>query len=289
MGKFVIQDKTGETNMATNGQLMTIVAYRGCRDLDVRFEDGTLVLHKRYDLFRNGTIPNPNAPAKLGIKPIESRVGESTTNVQGLKMTITEYINRRDITVRFEDGTELKHRRYEKFLKGGIQNPNYKFKAGRVSHNFHIGEEITNRYGEHMKIIEYTNYTHIKVQFDDGAITSSTYSHFLEQQICNPNKDYHDHSGKSFMSKIGIEMTVIEGSGTGEHKVRFDTGYERTVKAYQTIQHGQVKHPLPYQVGSVIMDKKAYIYKGIGNFYCHCTKCGVKDILTVAEIKDHKC
>lgn len=288
MGKFVIQDKTGETNMATNGQLMTIVAYRGCRDLDVRFEDDTLVLHKRYDLFCKGTIPNPNAPAILGIKFIKSRVGESTTNVQGLKMTITEYINRRDIAVRFEDGTELKHRRYEKFLKGRIQNPNYKFKAGRVPHNFHIGEEITNRYGEHMKIIEYTNYDHIKVQFDDDTITSSTYGHFLAG-ICNPNKDYHDHSSNSFMSNIGIKMTVIKGSGHKEHKVRFDTGYERTVKSYGAIQRGQVKHPLPYQVGSVIMDKKAYIYNGIGNFYCHCTKCGVEDILTVEEMKNHKC
>ena len=58
-------DRTGETNIATNGQVMTIVKYRGCNDIDIQFEDETIVKHKQYTNFKKGTIQNPNFNKKI--------------------------------------------------------------------------------------------------------------------------------------------------------------------------------------------------------------------------------
>ena len=38
----------------------TIIAYRNSQDIDVQFEDGTIVKHKRIGNFRGGHIANPN-------------------------------------------------------------------------------------------------------------------------------------------------------------------------------------------------------------------------------------
>ena len=43
-----------------NGQIMTIIAYRNAVDLDVQFEDGTIVKNKQYDKFKKGQIKNLN-------------------------------------------------------------------------------------------------------------------------------------------------------------------------------------------------------------------------------------
>ena len=40
---MAFKDRTGEVNRATNGMLMRIEIYRNNHDIDVLFEDGTLV------------------------------------------------------------------------------------------------------------------------------------------------------------------------------------------------------------------------------------------------------
>lgn len=53
-------DRIGETNIALNGQVMTIIEYRGCKNIDIQFEDGTIVKNKSYSCFERGKIRNPN-------------------------------------------------------------------------------------------------------------------------------------------------------------------------------------------------------------------------------------
>lgn len=62
-----IKDRTGETNYSYYGQLMTIVKYRNATDLDVEFEDGTIVKHKHYRNFVGRCIRNPNRPSVYNI------------------------------------------------------------------------------------------------------------------------------------------------------------------------------------------------------------------------------
>lgn len=51
--------KVGEINVAKNGMSMEIIAYRDNNDIDVKFEDGTIVKGKTYLSFKRGTISLP--------------------------------------------------------------------------------------------------------------------------------------------------------------------------------------------------------------------------------------
>ena len=53
-------NKVGYNN---NGERMTIVRYGGNADIDVRFDDGTIVEHKQYNDFKKGKIKNPYFPS----------------------------------------------------------------------------------------------------------------------------------------------------------------------------------------------------------------------------------
>lgn len=65
LGQHVLKDKyknkyLGMSIMNKNGQMMTIVKYRKSSDIDVQFEDGTIVYHQRIDQFKERRIVNPN-------------------------------------------------------------------------------------------------------------------------------------------------------------------------------------------------------------------------------------
>ena len=49
-------NRVGETAVASNGMLMTIIAYRNTNDIDIQFEDGTILYHKQYNKFSRGQI-----------------------------------------------------------------------------------------------------------------------------------------------------------------------------------------------------------------------------------------
>lgn len=57
-------NKVGYNN---NGERMTIVRYGGNADIDVRFDDGTIVEHKQYNDFKKGKIKNPYFPSLFGV------------------------------------------------------------------------------------------------------------------------------------------------------------------------------------------------------------------------------
>jgi len=59
-------DRTGEVRKMNNGMTAKIVAYRSSRDIDIQFEDGTIVYNKTYGSFKKGLIANPNYKIKNG-------------------------------------------------------------------------------------------------------------------------------------------------------------------------------------------------------------------------------
>lgn len=113
-------NRLGETRMMNCGMEATIIRYGKYSDIDVRFEDGVIVEHKRYRAFENGNIANPN---------FNPRLGETKMMNCGMEATIIRYGGSADIDVRFEDGIVVEHREYREFEKGGIINPNIKATA----------------------------------------------------------------------------------------------------------------------------------------------------------------
>lgn len=109
MGKI---NRTGETKNNNQGLSMKIIRYGGTEDIDVEFEDGTIVYGRAYGNFRKGAIKYPDI----------KREGESSINSQGLKMKIIRYGNCEDVDVEFEDGITVKNMTYQNFKKGTIKN-----------------------------------------------------------------------------------------------------------------------------------------------------------------------
>ena len=126
--KVSAEDRLGEIRMMNCGMEATIIRYGKYIDIDVRFEDGTVVKHKSYGKFKKGGIANPSTTA-------ENRLGETRMMNCGMKATIIRYENNRDIDVRFEDGKVVGHKAYGTFKKGEIAHQSLNLNYG--SKDFH--------------------------------------------------------------------------------------------------------------------------------------------------------
>ena len=62
-----IKDRTGETRVNNDGEEMRIIRYGGANDIDVRFDDGTVIKNRTYEHFKKGNIKNPMTPSVYGV------------------------------------------------------------------------------------------------------------------------------------------------------------------------------------------------------------------------------
>lgn len=168
-------NRVGETVQANCGMMMTIIAYRNSNDIDVQFENGTVVRNRDYWSFKKGSIGN-----RKNEELMVSRVGETRMMNCGKEATIISYRKSDDIDVSFSDGTIVKNRMYQSFVKGKIAYP-----TERANH---VGEERRMNNGQ-LAIIENWRYNYdIDVRFEDGTfVANKSYKSFKEGSIRNPN------------------------------------------------------------------------------------------------------
>ena len=224
----------GETSIANNGQMMTIIAYRGNTDIDVQFEDKTIVTNKSYDSFLKGYIANPN----LKKERLESYNGETNMATNGQIMTIIAYRGANDIDVQFEDKTIVTNKSYNSFLKGHIANPNLE-KEKLESYN---GETNMATNGQMMTIIAYRGAFDIDVQFEDETIvTNKEYAHFQKGKIANPN--FKPHKGETSIATNGQMMTIIAYRGYTDIDIQFEDNTIVTNKKYDSFLKGYIANP----------------------------------------------
>ena len=113
----VREDRLGEVRVMNCGLKAKIIAYRHSTDIDVMFEDGTIVRNRTYRHFVNGGIAKDR-----GI--LRSRIGEERVMNCGKKARIIDYRLGKDIDVMFEDGTKVTNVTYANFVNGDIRHPN---------------------------------------------------------------------------------------------------------------------------------------------------------------------
>lgn len=308
--QFTIVDRTGETATALNGQKMTIVAYRSSRDMDVQFEDGTIVTGIRYTSFLDKSVKNPNCltkregrPNKEELKKLaKTRLGETVTATNGQKMTIINYRKSTDIDVRFEDGTVVEHRTYLNFKKGRIANPSTDIKSVQRRHltekekkkiialaktgkttaeiairlnrpesgirqtisgaefadehraaikdlqnRTKVGETSYSENGQKMTIIACRGVTDIDVQFEDGNIACGrSYRDFTRGWIRNPGESYSfikDRTGETKTTEDGQVMTISRYGNSRDIDVTFGDGSVIEHTSYNNFIKGYLKNP----------------------------------------------
>ena len=116
------RSKVGERLNSINhnklGEIFKIIRYKNARDIDVQFEDGSIVKNKKYTEFEKGSILKDNWIYKY--------LNEEKINNQGCLMKIIN-INKKvdDIDIQFIDkyGYISKNKTYSNFKNGSINNP----------------------------------------------------------------------------------------------------------------------------------------------------------------------
>ena len=228
-------NRVGETNIATNGQKMTIIAYRNYNDIDIQFEDRTIVYHKSYDKFKKGIIKNPNYNPQF----LENRIGEISLSKNGQKMKIIAYRSAADIDVQFEDGTIVYNKSYNNFKKGYISNPNYS----------RIGEKRKANNCQWMEIIEWFAYKNITVKFEDGTVVKNrAYGCFKKGEIANPNYRKRpsrliNRIGEKRKANNGQKMTIIAYRNCKDIDIQFEDGTIVYNKCYREFKKGNIGNP----------------------------------------------
>lgn len=284
--KVSAEARLGETRMMNCGMEATIIRYGGATDIDIRFEDGKVVVHKKYDQFKKGEIANPNM--KVSAK---NRLGETRMMNCGMKATIIRYGNAGDIDVRFEDRAIAKRKGYREFKKGKIANPNIKTSAENC-----LGETQMMNCGMKATIIRYNGVRDIDVRFEDGTIVGSkTYNAFKKGSIANQNikTSAENCLGETRMMNCGMETTIIRYNTSKDIDVRFGDGTVVKYRTYNQFKKGEIAHQsLSLNNGSKdfhgFICRRGFIDEDRTLYECICKHCGLEDVLTPQEMMEHE-
>ena len=279
-------DRLGETRMMNCGMEATIIQYKNAMDIDVRFEDGSVVEHKAYGNFKRGGIVNPNIRAF-----VKDRLGETRMMNCGMEATIIRYESAKDMDVCFKDGAIVEHRKYDSFKRGEIANPNMK-----VSAKNRLGETRMMNCGMKATIIRYGNNGDIDVRFEDRTIAKRKgYGDFKKGKIANPNikTSAENRLGETWMMNCGMEATIIRYGGCNDIDVRFEDGAVAKHKLYDPFKKSKIAHPsISQKDGSKdfhgFICKQGFKDEDRTLYECICKHCGLEDVLTPQEMIKHE-
>ena len=279
-------DRLGETRMMNCGMEATIIQYKNAMDIDVRFEDGSVVEHKAYGNFKRGGIVNPNIRAF-----VKDRLGETRMMNCGMEATIIRYESAKDMDVCFKDGAIVEHRKYDSFKRGEIANPNMK-----VSAKNRLGETRMMKCGMEATIIRYNRCDNINVRFEDGAVVKHRkYREFKKGEIANPNikTSAENRLGETRMMNCGMKATIIRYGKYSDIDVRFEDGAVAKHKLYDPFKKSKIAHPsISQKDGSKdfhgFICKQGFKDEDRTLYECICKHCGLEDVLTPQEMIEHE-
>lgn len=129
------QAHIGQTKLMRCGLNATIIAYRNAKDIDVRFENGTVRKHMDISRFNKCEI---SIKSKLKAK---NYLGQTRLMKCGMYATVIAYRKYKDIDVQFEDGTMQQHVHLRNFNQGWISHPTNilfnKYEISKIAFAFH--------------------------------------------------------------------------------------------------------------------------------------------------------
>ena len=277
-------DRVGETRVMKCGMEAIIIRYGGATDIDVRFEDGTVVKNRWYGNFKKGEIANPNIKTFT-----EVRLGETRIMNCGMEATIIRYGGATDIDVRFEDGAVAKNKAYGEFKRSNIAHPS-------TTAENRLGETRMMSCGMKATIIRYENADDINICFEDGKVVEhKTYRAFKKGYIAHQNTNVSAEArlGETRKMSCGMEATIIRYEGATDIDVRFEDGTVVKHGVYGNFKKGEIAHEsLSQKRGSKdfhgFICKQGFKDEDRTLYECICKHCGLEDVLTPQEMMEHE-
>lgn len=166
-----------ETQLNNQGLLMKIIEYQHSNDMDVQFEDGTIVYHVSYRNFKDGRI-RKRAEQEL---PNVKYLNQKAIADNGMNVKIIHYQTHQNITVQFEDGTIIKSSMMQ-FKKGRIHYPTEPI-------------ELQMKNGLKAKMVRRIDKDHGDFLFEDGYLAKNKVkANFRKGFISHPKRPISIHS-----------------------------------------------------------------------------------------------
>lgn len=246
----------GMEKVMSCGMKATIIAYRNTLDIDVRFEDGTVVEHKTIHSFKTGYIKNPNIAnymSKTG------RVGDRSIANNGMSMTIIKYISRDNMTVRFDDGFIKEGVSYSNFINGRVAHDGVSTMIERYSSK-HLHERNKMLNGLWAEIIAYRSTKDIDVRFDNGVVVKNrSYNKFNKGLIALPL----NRLGQVIVTSCGLKAKIAGYRSVDDLDILYEDGCKREHTSIRIFNSGS--HPLFVTSGRGLHIRKGYSFCGFTN------------------------
>lgn len=159
----------------------------------------------------------------------KNRENEERIMQNGMKAQIKTYKNNKDVDIIFEDGYEVKGKRYIDFKNGLIKHDKYNSQTERHKQN-RLHEKRTMNCGMECEITEYINAQNISVQFADGyEVKNKTYSSFKDGRIFNKNLsqtkiDKQNRENLEKIMKCGLKCKIVTYKNYRDITVVFENG-----------------------------------------------------------------
>lgn len=114
-----------------------------------------------------------------------------------------------------------------------------------------LGKENINKQGFKMTVIDYIDYEHITVQFEDGLTKNTSFSEFRKGNVCNTNYKEAAHTplkiermNEMSYNKNGEKMYIKEYNNCADILVEFCDEYHGQVHtSYESFRKGLVRNP----------------------------------------------
>lgn len=244
-------DRINTISINRFGEELKLIRYGNARDIDVEFEDGTVLYSRVYEDFKNGAILKPNWI-------YNKYLNEEKYNTQGCLMKIIK-INRtlHDIDIQFIDKNMaiLEHQQYSNFKRGTIRNPYFPsvFNYGYVgeslidvkSYNYWHGilqrcysKEYHKKKPsyENCKVCEeWLNYSNFKVWFDENYYDIEEQLDLDKDILSKENKIYSPETCLLIPKRINLlyntnsntMIGVNQSKGCKTYKASISKGKDR--------------------------------------------------------------
>ena len=280
MPKNAAEKYLGMTRTMKCGMKATIIAYRHCNDIDVKFENGLVREHLTSNAFKTGDI----STRPRGLK--KDYIEQTRMMNCGMNATCIAYRKGIDIDIQFENGFIRKHTSISSFKLGEISPK--PFINGK---KHYTGMTRTMNCGIKATIIEYRERNDIDIQFEDSTISKHKRIYDFNKGTIKPKQDYSAYYlGQTRIMNCGIKATIIKYKNARNIDVQFKDGTIHHHVTTATFNRGQIAHPTGILFNKYKINGVAFKFHDTTYFYVTYVENGkeVSEVMCIDDMKKNK-
>jgi very-short-patch-repair endonuclease len=264
--------RIGEKHVVGNGMIVKIIHYRSSTDLDIEFEDGTLVEHVAYSDVKRGRISHPIK------KPIETmslqefaisfylrnlgfgKIKQGEWEDKGFgRLELDFYNAEHNVAIEYDGAIHEMEKIVERDIKKNAKCKNLNVKLYRLrdptlpelndensidytlDRDKRINDRLTDCAFELKAILN-----HCGITFDENAIDFLRDASLIIEEYKNTYINFYEkkHVGEvSYSDSAKMQMIITAYYDSHNIDVKFEDGATRTGITYGSFVGGRVKHP----------------------------------------------